>query len=105
MTFHISKTKHEGVTRAGAPSVALNVVLESDIGVIAFTGFRLIKGKLVPPAVKLRTGRYVDTVMMDEVLLRKLLADLRAGGFPVAETDEEALTGVLTQERLDRILQ
>lgn len=107
MTFYFSEHKREGMTKAGAPSVAFNVVLMTDLGTFAFTGWRLIKGRLVPPAVKVQRGpniRYIDTVLMDDGLVRQMVQALRAQGFPVAETDDAALGGVLTQERMERVL-
>lgn len=108
MTWHFSPTPRKTETRAGVETVIFNVVLETDAGMFAFTGFRVIGGRVVPPAVLVKTGkgtRYVDTVLFDEALMRSMVKALRERGFPVAEGEEEAVGAVLTQERVQRVLQ
>lgn len=110
MTFYFSETPKPLTFRNGGTGLAVNVVVETDVGMFAYTGFRIVKGKVMPPAAKVGggkggTAKWIDTVLLDPSVAVRMVQAMRERGLPVAEEDEVAAEWcVLKQEKIERML-
>lgn len=109
MTFYFSEHPKPLKFRSGEEGLAVNVVIETDVGMFAYTGFRIVKGRVMPPAVKVggRGGvtKWIDTVLLDPPVAIRLVQAMRERGFPVGEDDEHAAEWCyLKQEKIERML-